>query len=42
MFQEEEECYAKEIADQLGVSLVVSRGMNDIDKIVDCIKGGEY
>ena len=42
VFQDEEECYAKEIAEQLNVSLVVSRGMNDIDKIVDCIKGGEY
>lgn len=42
VFQQEEECYAKEIAEQLNVSLVVSRGMNDIDKIVDCIKGGAY
>lgn len=41
-FQEEEECYAKEIAERLDVSLVISRGMNDIGKIVDCIKGGEY
>lgn len=41
-FQEKEKCYAKEIAEKLDVSLVVSRGMNDIDKIVDCIKRGEY
>ena len=42
VFQEEEEHYVKEIAEQLDVLLVVSRGMNDIDKIVACIKGGEY
>lgn len=41
-FQNEEECYAKEIAEQLGVSLVISRGKNDIDKIVECVKGGSY
>lgn len=42
VFQEEEECYAKEIAERLEVSLVISRGKNDIDKIVDFIKGGVY
>lgn len=41
-FQTEEESYAKEIAEQLGVSLVISRGKKDIDKIVDCVKGGAY
>lgn len=42
VFQEDEECYAKEIAERLEVSLVISRGKNDIDKIVDFIKGGVY
>lgn len=42
VFQEEEECYAKEIAERLEVTLVISRGKNDIDKIVDFIKGGVY
>lgn len=42
VFQEEEVCYAKEIAERLEVSLVISRGKNDIDKIVDFIKGGVY
>lgn len=42
VFQQEEECYAKEIAEQLGVFLVISRGKKDIDKIVDFVKGGAY
>lgn len=42
VFQEEEERYAKEIAEQLNISLVVSHGMDDFDKIVDYVKGGAY
>lgn len=41
-FQEEERIYAKEIAEQLNIPLMVSSGMEGFDEIVDFLKGGIY
>lgn len=41
-FQEAEESYAKEIAEQLSIPLVISHGAGDLDRIVGFIKEGEY
>ena len=41
-FQEEEKNYAKEIAEQLNISLMVSQGKDDLERIVNYIKRGIY
>lgn len=39
-FQEEEKKYAEEIAEKLGIPLVVSHGADDFNRIVEFIRGG--
>ena len=41
-FQEEEKKYAEEIAEKVGIPLVVSHGADDLNRIVEFIRGGLY
>lgn len=39
VFQEEEKKYAEEIAEKLGIPLAVSHGADDLNRIVEFIRG---